>query len=155
MAGPWARASILLRDQGGNICKCVVLVAAAAIDPSGVAVKAIQAAIQAITKAVSPRAETGTQAGAAGATTTGTGNFNNVEDRATLTFRADDNSTYNFEIPGPKETIFLPGTDVVDPADAALLAYTNWISANCKGSFGQDITFVRGERTRKKDFVQG
>lgn len=153
MATLWARASILLQDKGANICKCVVLVAAAALDPSGGAVAAIRTAIQAITKALSSRAETGTQAGAAGSSSAGTGNYCNVEDRATLTFRGDDNSTYNYELPSPKATIFVAGSDVVDPADAALLAYTNWIAANCKGSFGQTLTFVRGERTRKKDFV--
>jgi hypothetical protein len=33
--------------------------------------------------------------------------------------------------------------------------YTDWIEENCVGSFGQDLTFVRGKRTRKKDFVRG
>jgi len=153
MASLWTRASILLQDKGANICKCVIIVAAAALDPSGGAVAAVRAAIQAITKALSSRAETGTQAGAAGASVAGTGNYCNVEDRAVLTFRADDNSTYNYELPAPKATIFLPGSDVVDPADVALKAYTDWIAANCVGSFGQPITFVKGERTRKKDFV--
>jgi len=153
MAAFWTRASILLRDNGANICKCIVLVAAAAIDPSGGAVAAIRAAIVAVTKSASPRAETGAQAGPAGATTTGNGAYCNSEDKAVLTFRGDDNSTYNYELPAPKETIFIAHSDVVDPADAALLAFTNWISANCKGSFGQALTFVRGVRVRKKDFV--
>jgi hypothetical protein len=153
MATLWARASILLRDKGKNICKCVVLVAAAALDPSGGAVAAIRAAIQAITKAVSSRAETGTQAGPAGATVAGAGSYRNSEDKAVLTFRGDDNSTYNFELPAPKATIFLPGSDVVDIDDPDLEAYVGWIEDNCVGSFGQELTFVKGERTRKKDFV--
>jgi len=149
----WARVSILLQDQGKNIAKVVVLVAAAALDPSGGAVDALRTAIQAITKALSPRAETGTQAGPGGATLAGTGNYCNAEDKVVLTFRGDDNSTYNYEVPSPKATIFLPGSDVVDAADVALKAFTDWVAANCKGSFGQALTFVRGVRTRKKDFV--
>jgi len=150
MASLWARASILLQDYAGNIAKVVVLVAAAALDPSGGAVAALRTAIVAVTKALSPRAETGTQAGAAGGTTAGTGAYSAIEDRAVLTFRGDDNSTYNYEVPAPKPAIFITGTDTIDPANADVLAYTNWIAANTKGSFGQTLTFVRGERTRKK-----
>src|SRR5580765_5735063 len=139
----FARASILLRDKGTNICKCIVLVAAAALDPSGGAVAAIRAAIQAITKAVSPRAETGTQAGAAGDGTTDGGNYCNAEDKMVLTFRGDDNSTYNYELPSPKALCFVPGSDVVDGGQADIVALTGWIASNCKGTFGQTITFVR------------
>ncbi len=149
----WARVSILLKDKGNNICKCIVLVAAAALDPSGGAVDALRVAIQAITKALSPRAETGTQAGPGGASVAGAGNYCNSEDKAVLTFRGDDNSTYNYELPAPKSTIFIANSDVVNPASVPLKAFTDWIAAHCKGSFGQTLTFVRGVRTRKKDFV--
>jgi len=150
LASLWARASILLQDNAGNIAKVVVLVAAAAIDPSGGAIAALRTAIVAVTKALSPRAESGTQAGAAGEDTAGDGAYSAIEDRAVLTFRGDDNSTYNYEVPCPKPDIFLTGTDTVDPGNAAVVAYYQWIEDNCVGTFGQELTFVRGERTRKK-----
>jgi hypothetical protein len=150
MASAWVRASILLRDQAGNIAKAVVLVAAAALDPSGGAVAALRAAIQAVTKALSPRAETGSESGPSGGTSPGTGDYDTIEDRATFTFRADDNSTMTYELPSPKPAIFVTNSDRVDLTNADVLAFTDFITANCSGRFGQTINVVKGHRTRKK-----
>lgn len=153
MASLWARASILLRDKGGNICKVIVLVAAAALDPSGGAVAALRAAIVAITKSLSSRAETGTQAGPAGLDVAGSGDYRDIEDKAVLTFRGDDNSTYNYMLPSPKDLVFVAGSDQVDADQPDVDAFVSWIEDNCQGSFGQALVFVKGERTRKKPLV--
>lgn len=150
MASLWARASILLQDNAGNIAKVVVLVAAAAIDPGGTVIQALQAAMQACTKAFSGRAESGTQAGAAGATDAGTGPYSAIEDRAVLVFRAADNSTMNYELPAPKAICFVPGSDRVDETQADVASFISFIEINCVGKFGQELTYVKGERTRKK-----
>jgi hypothetical protein len=140
----------VLRDNAGNICKVVFAVAAAVTDPSGGVSAAIRAAIQGVTKALSPRAELGTEAGAAGATSAGTGAFSAIEDRAVMTFRCDDNSTMNLEIPSPKPLMFVSGTSTVDPTQTDVAAWILYLQTNARGLFGQAITFVKGERTRKK-----
>jgi hypothetical protein len=149
MAGVWTRASILLRDRGGNIAKVAVLVAAAALDPAGGAINALQIAFQAITLALSPRAESGTARGGAGGTP-GTGSFAAVEDRATLTFAAADGSTMLFEVPAPVDACFITGTDIVDPDGIAIAAVISFIQDNTKSKYNQALTFVKGKRTRKK-----
>jgi len=149
MAGAWARASILLRDNLGNIAKVICLVAAGAIDPSGGAIQAIATALQALTKAVSPRQETGTQHGEATAAATA-GHYGVVEDRMDLTFRADDGSTQIVEIPGPKDACFMTNSDIVDPSNAAVAALISLIHGQSLGFFGQTLTFVKGIRSRKK-----
>lgn len=148
MAGLWTRASVVLRDNAGNICKVVFLVAAAAIDPSGGAVAAIRTAIVAITKAVSPRAETGASVGE---TVTGVGatDYGTAEDRAILTFSAADGSTEVYEIPGPINACFIAGSDEVDKTGTAILAVIDYITANGLSKFGQDLTYVKGKRGKK------
>jgi hypothetical protein len=148
--GIWVRASIMFMDYGGTVAKIAVIVAAAAIDPSGTAVSAIRTALEALTKARSPRASTGSGAGPAGSTDTGTGPFSAVEDRATLTFRGDDNSTFTYEIPAPKAVCFLAGTDRVDASGDAMSAYIDYIETNCVGTAEQSLQFEYGFRTRKK-----
>ena len=149
MAGAWARASVLIQDNAGNIAKVVFLVAAAAIDPGGGAISAIQTAIVAITKALSPRAESGAAAGATAATPD-TGSFAAVEDRATLTFACSDGSTMVYEIPAPIDACFTAGTDTVDPTAGQIAAVISYIEASSVSKYGADLTFVKGIRTRKK-----
>jgi len=149
MAGAWARVSILLRDNLGNIAKVICLVAAGAIDPSGGAIQAIATALQALTKAVSPRQESGTQNGEATASASA-GHYGVVEDRMDLTFRADDGSTQVIQIPGPKDTCFMTNSDIVDPTDAAVAALIAFVHGTSVGFFGQTLTFVKGIRSRKK-----
>jgi|SRR5579872_5246977 len=146
----WNRASMVLRDNLGNICKVVFLVGAAVIDPGGTVINAMRAAVQAVTKALSPRAELGTESGASGTSTAGTGPFSAVEDRAVMTFRAADNSTINMEIPAPKALMFTTGTTQVDPTETHVAAWITWVQTNACSLFGQSLTFVKGERTRKK-----
>jgi hypothetical protein len=150
MAGVWTRASILLRDNAGNIARVAVLIASAGIDPSGGAVAAIRAAIVAITKAVSPRAETGTSDGT-GSGTAATSDFDAVEDRAELTFAAADGSTMLFEVPAPKTTCFLStNTAIVNPTGTGMASYIGWIEDNAVSKYNQSLKFVKGIRSRKK-----
>jgi hypothetical protein len=149
MAGAWTRASVLLRDNAGNIAKVFVIVAAAALDPGGGAINALQVAFQAITKAISPRAESGTSNGETHGSP-GTGSFAAVEDRATLTFSAADGSTMLFEIPAPIDACFTAGTDQVDPSAGAIAALIAYIEGNTRSKYDQALTFVKGTRTRKK-----
>ena len=148
MAGLWARASILLRDYGGNVAKVIVIIAAAAIDPSGGAISAITTALQALTNAVSPRRETGTQNGEDIADASA-GKSGVVEDRMVLTFRAEDGSTEVVEIPGPTDSCFNTNSDIVNPDNAAVAALIDYIESNGKSLFNQGLTFVKGFRSRK------
>ncbi len=148
MAGAWTRASIVLRDNAGNICKVVFLVAAAAIDPSGGAVDAIRTAIVAITKAVSPRAETGASAGQSISGVTAAA-YGTAEDRAILTFSAADGSTEVYEMPGPKPGCFISGSDEVDRTYAPIGAVIDYIASTGLSKFGQTLTYVKGKRGKK------
>lgn len=148
MASLWTRASILLKDNAGNIAKVIVLVASAAIDPSGGAVDAIARALQALTKAASPRRETGTEKGEATAEAVA-GHYGVVEDRMVLTFRAEDGSTEVFEIPGPVDECFVANSDRVDPDAAPSLGVISFITDNAVSLFGESLVFVKGFRSRK------
>jgi hypothetical protein len=146
----WTRVSVLLQDNAGNIAKVVFAVAAAAFDPSGSVIQAVATAIQGVTKALNSRQESGTEAGAVGATNPGTGAYSTVEDRLTLTFRGDDNSTFTYEVPAPISTDFDADTVTANPGDTHMAAYISFIQTYCVGSAGQALTFVKGERTSKK-----
>jgi hypothetical protein len=148
MAGLWARASIILRDNAGNIAKTLVLIASALIDPGGSAVTAIQAALQALTKAVSPRASTSSEATVSGGST-GTGHYSAIEDRMILTFAAADGSTQLVEVPGPIDAAFVLGTDRVDATNTHVAALIGVIEASVS-KFNQALTYVDGIRSRKK-----
>lgn len=149
MASLWNRLTTVLVDNAGNICKVVFCVGAAVTDPGGLVAVAIRNAVLAVTKAGSPRRELGTEAGAAGTDTAGSGPYSAIEDRAVMTFRGDDNSTMNMEIPSPKALMFVADTNQVDPTETHVAAWITWIEDNAKGLFGQGLTFVKGERTRK------
>ncbi len=139
----------MIRDHAGNVAKVVCLVLAAAIDPSGGAIAAIRTAIIAITKAVSPRAESGVQSGedASGVATSA---YGSIEDRATLTFAAADGSTEVFEIPGPIASSFVSGSDqVAYPGSTPMASVIDYIVGNGVSKFGQALTFVKGTRTKK------
>jgi hypothetical protein len=146
----WNRLTTVLRDNAGNICKVVFAVAAAVTDPGGSIANTIRDAILGVTKALSPRREVGTEAGPAGDTVAGTGAFSAVEDRAVMTFRADDNSTLNMEIPGPMELMFTTGTTSVDPLQTDVAAWISWVQDNSVSLFNRPLVFVKGERTRKQ-----
>lgn len=120
------------------------------VDPGGSVAAAVRAAVQGVTKAISPRAELATEAGPAGSTSTGTGPFSAIEDRVVLTWRAADNSTLNQEIPGPVDTIFITGTTKLDLTNTDVMAWETFVNLNCCSQFGQSISLVGGERTRKK-----
>lgn len=144
----WTRASIAFTDNKGRIAKVLICVAAAAIDPSGGAVDAIRAAWITISAALSQRAETGgTGAGAGSATSGETGT---VEDRLVATFASPDGSTTMFEVPGPIQTMFLPDSVEVDPANAAFIAWKNYVQTNFKSQYGLALSFVKGKRSSKK-----
>jgi hypothetical protein len=145
----WERASILLRDNGHNICKCVVLVAAAAVDPSGGAINTIATAIQAITKAISPRQESGGTAAGSGSTP-GTSAYQTIEDRMILTYNFIDGSTGTYEIPAPKTAMFIAGTDLVDATNASVIALNGWLADNACSPFAETGVFEKGIRSRKK-----
>lgn len=149
MAGIWTRASVLLRDNAGNIARVAVCVAAAAIDPGGGAIAALQTAMVACTKAFSPRAESGASRGETKAAS-GTGSFAAVEDRATLTFSGADGSTMTVEMPAPKDACFIAGTAIVDASETHIKAVIDAYIALGVTKYNQDLTFVKGIRTRKK-----
>lgn len=149
MATAWARASILFRDNAGNIAKSVVLVLAAAIDPSGGAVAAIRTAAVAIMKAISPRAETG------GSTAQTDGapdpsDYGTVEDRLVATFAGDDGSTTVFEVPGPIDGIFVTDGVTLDPTNTTVASWISYVEATFLSEYGGALTFVKGRRSSKK-----
>jgi hypothetical protein len=145
----FTRASILLRDNAGNIAKVFLLVAAAAVDPGGGAIAALQAAIQAITKALSPRAESGGVADGDDEEATAS-DYGTVEDRLVATFSGDDGSTTTFEIPGPIDGIFVTDGVTLDPANSTVAAWITYVQDNFKSQYGGALSFVKGKRSSKK-----
>jgi hypothetical protein len=145
----FTRAAILLRDNAGNIAKVVMLVAAAAIDPGGGAIAALQAAMQAVTKAVSPRAESGGVASGSGGPAVAT-DYGTVEDRLVATFSGSDGSTTLFEVPGPADGIFVTDGVTLDDSNADVIAWFEYIEANFKTQYGGTLTFEKGKRSSKK-----
>jgi hypothetical protein len=148
----FTRASILFRDNAGNIAKVFVLVAAAAIDPSGGAIAALRAAMVAVMKAVSPRAESGGTA-PGDSTAAVASDYGTVEDRLVATFAGDDGSTTLFEIPGPIDGIFVTDGLTLDPTNTAVAAWITYVQSNFVSQYGGALSFVKGKRSSKKQMT--
>lgn len=137
-----------MRDNAGNIAKAVILVAAAALDPSTGAVNAIATAIAAISAAISPRQETGSQDGESPGDV-GDGPYSATEDRMDLTYLAADGSTGTFEIPAPLATNFNADRTTVNMTDSNVVALVTELNKTVT-PFGQSLQVIRGIRSRKK-----
>lgn len=78
--------------------------------------------------------------------------YQNVEDKATLTFTAADGSTASLSIPAPLEACFKSDDKTIDPANAAIAALIAIVKAKCVTYAGAAITeYLRGRRDRKRN----
>ena len=75
--------------------------------------------------------------------------YENVEDKASVVFKALDGSTHKYQLPAPVAAIFESDEETVDPADP-----TGVITAFLNGAFAYTgsplTTFVSGRRIRRR-----
>lgn len=147
MASATNRLYLVFRDNWGLAAKVAICVAAAVVDPSGAAVAAIRAAINAITNNKGTSASIGISASVAD--TASDGAYEDVEDKATFVFADANNQAHTFRVPAPKETIFDEEGAFVDPLDPAVVVYTGAVMTNCVSKGGAAlVTFLGGHRIR-------
>ena len=130
-------------DVGGYAVRIGVLVAAAVVDPSGAAVIAIRTAIAALSAAKNTRASLGFEGPIADTTTPGA--YNDVEDKAAMTFLDSNGQTHTWRIPGPNPNIFL-GTDVVDVTNPQVIAFVNAVKNHSVTRGGATLALFKGGR---------
>lgn len=82
--------------------------------------------------------------------------FQNAEDKARLIFVTATGVKVRFEVPAPKQSLFLADLETVDPANADLMTFISTAtSVSANGNFastrgGQAIvSFVAGQRIRR------
>lgn len=77
--------------------------------------------------------------------------YPNVEDKAVFTFGTVVGSLHRIKVPGPLASIFLADLETIDPANAAVTAFTTAFTSNALDSDGNGIVFfIGGTRTRVK-----
>jgi hypothetical protein len=139
------------RDYRGQIAKLTLFVAAAVVDPSGVAVQAVRDALALISTAVNTRASltfTDIYAGAAAVT----GPYQDDQDKLALTFRSVNNTTHTFLIPAPLAAMFdTDNPDELDYTNVDLDALIDSLLALATTPDGDAMDeFLFGERRRLK-----
>lgn len=137
------------RDVFGVAAKCGILIAAATVDPSGIAVAAVRAAIAAVSGAVNTAASLSFYAGVTD--TPAAGSFGDNEDKVMMKFSDADGNIHNYKIPGPLESIFQADKQTVDPANAAVLTYTTAMLASAVTKAGRPLTEFRGGKRMRID----
>lgn len=141
------RLLVMCRTYGGSVARVAILVGAAVLDPSGAAVTAIRAAIDAISKTSQEKASI-TQPGDY-STTSAAGAYEDDQDKATFTFLDSAGKYHTFKVPAPKESIFLADKVTVDLTDAAVLAFEGYVTGNFVSKTGATLTaLVGGKRVR-------
>jgi len=148
----WNRATVLFRDYGGAVAKVTVLVAAAVIDPGGVVVQAIKTALDAVSAAGLFRSAVGCGSGEPSGQSEGTGPYNKIEDRAHLVFESPSGGFFSFDIPAPKASICVSGTNLLNSTATPLSTFIAAFKDNaCDPDGTTGITFVEGVRLKKKN----
>lgn len=134
-------------DIAGKVAKVAVLVAAAVIDPSGAVVTAIRNAIAAVSRSKNNKATLSRPSAGTGAASDGV--YEDIEDKAVMTFVDANGKTHNFKLPAPKAAIFMADKQTVDKTNALVIAYAGAMTDNARTHEGASlITFVGGRRIR-------
>lgn len=143
------RLKIVVQTYGGTVAKIAILIGAAIVDPSGAAVAAIRAAIDAISKGTQSRASI--SAPGSYSTTSAAGNYEDDQDKMSLTIKDAVGQYHSFRVPAPKASCFQDGTDQVDLTDAGVVAFGNYCIANFKSKSGAAlVAAIGGRRIRLK-----
>jgi len=143
------RLKIIVRTYGGTVAKIAILIGAAVVDPSGAAVAAIRAAIDAVTKGEQTRASI-SQPGSY-STTSAAGAYEDDQDKMSITIADAVGQYHSFRVPAPKASCFQAGTDRVNLSDPGVVAFVNYIVANCKSKSGAAlVAAIGGRRIRLK-----
>lgn len=143
------RLMMVVRTYGGFAARVVMLIAAAQTDPSGAAVQAIRAALEAIAKLQTTSAST-TQTGNY-SSTSAAGAYEDDQDKASLTFLDAVGKYHSFRVPAPNPAIFQSGGNLVDLNNAAVQAFASYVITNFRSKTGAAFTsLVRGRRIRIK-----
>jgi hypothetical protein len=140
--------TMLWKDNKGKIGRMVLLVAAAAIDPSGGGIATVRAAIAAVVKAYNYQASLSF---AATVSDTGAlGVYADNEDKVQMRFKDEDGETHSYLIPAPLASIFDADGETVNPANGAVDTFISAVTTNVKTKSGRDIvTFLGGRRMRR------
>ena len=147
MALPTNRLILLFNDHRSKIAKVAILVAAAVVDPTGEAVAAIRAAIKALIRADSPKADIKRHEPVTDTVTDSA--LESIEDRAVLRFAcAGNGNVVKFTIPSPGD-IFLDDGVTVDPDNVGVAAFILFALDKMTDHTGSAITsYLGGSRYR-------
>jgi hypothetical protein len=144
------RLTLIFRTHGGRICKMVILIAAAVVDPSGTVVSAIRAAIEAVFNVKTVRASI-SLAEPLSDTATASEPYATSEDKLVMTFLDSEGSHRTYSLPGPMSTMFAspysdqkPGGPLFENLKAYILEYAVTEEGNFLSSF------VGARRSRRK-----
>lgn len=145
------RVAVLLSTYGGVLTKVVVCVAAAVVDPSGAVVAAIRAGIASVTTALGYKASVGV--GQNISDTPANSDYEDIEDKAALTFSDVNGNHHTYYIPSPVSSMFDPtNNNDVNSSDADVAALISGMLTYVKTAGGDDLVrYVGGTRVRKKN----
>lgn len=138
------RLLIICRTYAGPAAKIALLVGAAIVDPSGAAVAAIRAAIEAVTKAKivgSSISQPGNYS-----TTSAAGAYEDDQDKADFTFKDSVGQYHTYRVPAPSAGVFQTGSDQLDLTDGGVVAFANYVTANFKSRTGATLVALIGGR---------
>lgn len=146
---PVYRQTFSFRDARGFVTRELYYLSNATFAGATTAAQALQTAINNITNCA--------PAGASGPLTSvpgpviygGAGQFQNVSDKAAVTFASASGAYHRYRVPGPLASIFLADLETVDPANAAVTAYANAVNGNvCSRDGSLMASLVGGIRVR-------
>ena len=72
----------------------------------------------------------------------GTQTFSDVERKGSFVFRAANGSTSKIEIPGIDSDILLTGTNIIDPNNADVVAFVNWMTGATPSVTGYGVALT-------------
>jgi hypothetical protein len=142
-------------DHRGTVGKMVVYVAAAVLDPSGVAVQAVKDALNLLSAAVVTK-ETITKsndiAGTSPNPPTQAGYHSDIDDRIVFHFMDTDGQSHFLEVPAPVDNAFVDAAndDEVDLTADVITDVRDAIVANFKSAEGLDLAFVTAFYARRQ-----
>lgn len=143
------RVTVTFEDRYKNSVRVVFHVAPGIVDANDPVVQAIVLAINATCNPIGLSIEL-TQVDVIAGTAVAGAVYVDT-DKALFIGIDSDGQPHNWKVPGPDPAIFLPDSDNVDPANAAVVAYKAAVTTNARGRNGVTITTVTtGYRTASR-----
>lgn len=133
-------------DGNSRHAKTVYYVADGETDPEGTAETALLDAQEGLT-ATGITAVTLLPFDASSLGTQTDGPYNRIADKAVFLFADENGTEHKYELPGPKEDIFLSDGKTIDSTNTDVIAFVAAVLDTCKTTNGDDLTsFIRGYR---------